>query len=77
MKKSFLVAATLATTLLAAFSLNQAAYAANVESSVTATMPLSASSLEEVKGLSKQLLALANKHDVPAIRQMSGIRLLR
>jgi hypothetical protein len=63
MKTSFIAVAT----LLAAFSWNQAA---NAEPSVSATTPLSASSLEEVKDLSKQLLAFANKHDVPAIRKM-------
>jgi hypothetical protein len=66
MKKSFLAAAA----LLAAFSWHQAVFAAGTEPSVSAETPLSASALEEVKGLSKQLLALANKHDVQGIRQM-------
>ncbi|RXZ38061.1 hypothetical protein D9O50_00445 [Oxalobacteraceae bacterium CAVE-383] len=66
MKKIFLAVATLALV----FSASQAVRAADAERAAGAEAPLSAHSLDEVKDLSRQLLTLANKHDVPAIRQM-------
>src|SRR5450830_1800515 len=66
MKKSFFAVAAMAATL----AWSQAASATDTASSVSAQTPLSASALEEVKGLSRQLLALANKHDVAGIKQM-------
>jgi hypothetical protein len=66
MNKLFLAVAA----LTLAFSGGQAAFAASTGPAVSAEAPLNARSLDEVKDLSKQLLTLANKHDVPAIKQM-------
>jgi hypothetical protein len=66
MKKSFLAAAILIT----AFSWQQAALATDTTPAASTQTPLSANALEEVAGLSKQLLTLANKHDVQGIKQM-------
>jgi hypothetical protein len=66
MNKTFLAVATLALT----FSWSQAVCAAGTEPVASSVTPLSTSALDEVKTLSRQLLTLANNHDVPAIKQM-------
>jgi hypothetical protein len=66
----FLLAAT---TLSAALLTIPAVHASDVDANaptVDAARPISDASLEDVKALFHDLMAAANKHDVPAIRQM-------